>query len=116
MQARNLHNLHNHSHRGGIKGSKTVVSWYGNPQRLAGGGSYNPSGFTAAHKSLPLGTIVRFSNPKNHTSVVVTINDRGPYVGGRSFDLSRGAAQALEITNQGVASISYSILHVGKKK
>ena len=65
---------------------------------------------TAAHRSLPFGTRVRVTNRSNGRSVVVTINDRGPFIGGRIIDLSRGAAQAISMTGAGVASVSLEVL------
>jgi rare lipoprotein A len=65
---------------------------------------------TAAHRSLPFGTRVRVTNRSNGRSVVVTINDRGPFIGGRIIDLSRGAAQVIAMTGAGVAPVSLEIL------
>jgi len=65
---------------------------------------------TAAHRTLPFGTRVHVTNHSNGRSVVVTINDRGPFVGGRIIDLSRGAAQAISMTGAGVANVSLEIL------
>ena len=67
---------------------------------------YNPGGsqhdgLTAAHRSLPFGTRVRVSNPRTGVSVVVIINDRGPFTRGRDIDLSRGAARAIGLTDVG---------------
>jgi len=70
------------------------------------------SSYTAAHPSLPFGTRVRVTNMNNGQSVVVQINDRGPFVGGRVIDLSLGAARALGMINSGVAPVSIQI--VGK--
>ena len=63
--------------------------------KTASGETARPSGLTAAHRSLPFGTIVRVTNRRNGRSVVVRINDRGPFVKGRIIDLSPAAAQAL---------------------
>jgi len=74
------------------------ASWYGpkfHGQRTASGEVFNQWAKTAAHKSLPLGTRVRVTNLRNGESIVVRINDRGPYVAGRIIDLSRGAARAI---------------------
>lgn len=80
-----------------------LASWYGpgfegNP--TASGEIYNPWGYTAAHKTLPLGTQLLVSY--GGRSVQVTVNDRGPYVGSRELDLSQGAAEALGLTAAGV--------------
>lgn len=65
---------------------------------------------TAAHRSLPFGTKVRVTNENNGKSVVVRINDRGPYAGGRIIDLSRGAAQAVSMIGSGVAKVKLQVL------
>lgn len=74
-----------------------IASYYSEGPQVATGAPYNPEGLTAAHRSLPLGTRVKVSDPKTGRSVIVTINDRGPYVKGRVLDLSVGAARALGI-------------------
>jgi rare lipoprotein A len=80
------------------------ASWYGpgfQGRRTASGEAFNTNAPTAAHRTLPFGTKVRVVNKKNGRSVVVRINDRGPYAHGRIIDLSRAAAQAI-----GLAGIS----------
>ena len=73
-----------------------VASMYSEPQAIAcGGGRFNPKAMTAAHKTLPCGTKVKVTNLRNGRSVIVTINDRGPYVKGRIIDLSRASAAAI---------------------
>ncbi len=83
-----------------------LASWYGDPnmvrdyfhgKKTASGEIYNTFALTAAHKSLPLGTVVKVVNPRNGLSVVVRINDRGPYIAHREIDLSYQAAQKLGI-------------------
>lgn len=86
------------------------ASWYRHGQVTANGERFNPLGLTAAHKSLPFGTIVRFTNPENGTSVIVRINDRGPFIAGREFDLSLGSARALGIEQRGVAILVAEIM------
>ena len=79
-------------------------SWYGNELRgrkTASGERFNPSKMTAAHKHLKFGTRVRVTNMKNHRSVVVTINDRGPFVRSRIIDLSKSASSSLGIGGTG---------------
>jgi rare lipoprotein A len=71
---------------------------------------YGAAGLTAAHKTLPLGTRVRVTNTANGRSVVVRINDRGPFTRGRSIDLSRSAAQAVGMTEAGVAKVRMEVL------
>ena len=87
-----------------------MASYYHEPQRLASGGWFNPNALTAAHKTLPFGTKVRVTNNRNGQSVVVTINDRGPYVGGRVIDLSAADAGAINMKSAGVAPVNLSVL------
>ena len=87
-----------------------VASYYWQPQRLAGGGWFDPNAWTAAHKTLPLGTRVRVTRLDNGNTVDVTINDRGPYISGRIIDLSRRAAQAIDMTGQGVTKVKVNVL------
>ena len=91
-------------------GSHGVASYYWQPQRVASGGWFNPNAMTAAHKTLPFGTRVRVTHAGNGRSAVVTINDRGPYVRGRTIDLSRAAASIIGMTGQGVARIRMEVL------
>lgn len=81
------------------------ASWYGGGEKLssrtASGEHFNRGGLTAAHRSLPFGTRVQVTNVATGRAVVVRINDRGPFVGGRSLDLARGAAQAIGLHSTG---------------
>ncbi|MFI6733349.1 septal ring lytic transglycosylase RlpA family protein [Nonomuraea sp. NPDC050451] len=86
------------------------ASYYGDPQMTASGERFNPSAMTAAHKTLPLGSKVRVTNPSNGESVTVRINDRGPYVGGRCLDLSEAAFAAIGNTGAGVMRVKYEVL------
>jgi rare lipoprotein A len=86
------------------------ASYYSEGQRVASGGSFNPSGYTCAHRSLPFGTHLRVADPRSGRSVVVTVNDRGPFVHGRVLDLSLGAARALGMTGRGVMRVSASVI------
>jgi rare lipoprotein A len=83
-------------------------SWYGRwhqGRKTANGERFNMYQMTAAHRSLPLGTIVRVTNPATGKSVKVRINDRGPYYSGRVIDLSAAAARALGISKKGTARL-----------
>jgi len=71
---------------------------------------YGAAGLTAAHRSLPMGTRVRVTNTANGRSVVVRINDRGPFIRGRSIDLSNSAAQAVGMTDAGLAKVRMEVL------
>lgn len=89
------------------------ASWYGpgfNGNYTANGEIYNQYALTAAHKTLPFGTRVRVTNLYNGRSVVVRINDRGPFIAGRIIDLSQGAAQVIGVTSSGVAPVRMDIL------
>ena len=74
-------------------------------RRTASGEVFDPGALTAASKTLPIGSTVIVTNPRNGKSVMVRINDRGPHVRGRSLDLSRRAAEELGITEKGVARL-----------
>ena len=71
---------------------------------------YRAAGLTAAHRTLPFGTRVKVTNIKTGRSVVVRINDRGPFIRGRSIDLSHGAAEAVGMTQAGVAQVHMEIV------
>jgi rare lipoprotein A len=77
----------------------------------ANGERYNPHGLTAAHKTLPFGTKVRVTNLRTGRSVVVRINDRGPFIRGRIIDLSLGAARVVGLQKSGVARVKVAILN-----
>lgn len=81
------------------------ASYYGSESgaRTASGARYNPMGMTAAHRSLPFGTKLKVTHGSR--SVVVTVNDRGPFIRGRVLDLSRGAAQVIGLTGRGVGHV-----------
>ena len=87
-----------------------LASYYWQPQSLASGGQFNPNAVSAAHRTLPFGTRVRIKHLATGRSVVVRINDRGPYVAGRIIDLSRGAAEKIGMTDHGIALISMTVL------
>ena len=89
------------------------ASWYGpglHGRLTANGERYNQNAMTAAHKSLRFGTRVRVKNLRNGRSVVVRINDRGPFVKGRVIDLSAAAARSLKMIHSGVAPVEITIL------
>ncbi|MGO4682765.1 septal ring lytic transglycosylase RlpA family protein [Hyphomicrobium sp. 2TAF46] len=95
---------------GGTSTTGGMASYYWEGQKTASGARFNPEGMTAAHRTLPFGTRVRVTNQSNGQSVVVTINDRGPFIGGRVIDLSRGAARQINMTGAGVARVSLEVL------
>lgn len=89
------------------------ASWYGEPfhgRKTASGEVYDMYQLTAAHKTLPLGTTVMVTHLKNDRSVMVTVNDRGPFVRGRIIDLSYAAAQGLGMVREGVARVRVEVL------
>jgi peptidoglycan lytic transglycosylase len=84
------------------------ASWYGprfHGRLTANGEIYDQMGYTAAHKSLPFGTLLKLTNPKTNKSVVVRINDRGPYIPGRKIDLSKKVAMELGAFTNGVVKL-----------
>jgi len=81
------------------------ASWYALTSQTASGERMNPSALTAAHRSLPFGTKVLVENLSNGRSVVVRINDRGPFVGGRVIDLSKAAAAQIGMIGAGTAKV-----------
>lgn len=86
----------------------TKASWYGPGfagRKTTSGERFNPRGLTAASKTLPIGAVVKVTNPQNGKSVNVRINDRGPFVAGRSLDLSQRAAEKIGIIHKGVARV-----------
>ena len=93
--------------RGTLRG---LASFYWQPQRVASGGWFNPNALTAAHKTLPFGTRVRVTNLNNGRSVVVRINDRGPFIRGRIIDLSKRAAHVIAMQGSGVVPVRVEIL------
>ena len=86
--------------------SQGKASYYSSGSRTANGEHFNPNGRTAAHRSLPFGTRLRVTNVSNGRSVVVRVNDRGPFIHGRVLDLSRGAAKVIGMVAAGTASIT----------
>lgn len=90
--------------------SRGLASFYGYHARTASGEMMNPRDMTAAHPSLSFGTHVRVTELSSRRSVVVRINDRGPFVKGRIIDLSTAAAEALGIVEQGVAMVDVEVV------
>lgn len=79
-------------------------------RHTASGERFNNSELTAAHKSLPFGSLVKVTNVRNSKSVVVRINDRGPYVRGRVIDLSKAAAKKIGLSSTGTARVKLEVL------
>ena len=90
------------------RGNYVVASWYGqkfNGKLTASGERFDMYAMTCAHKTLKFGTKLRVTNPDNNKSVIVIVNDRGPFIRGRDLDLSYGAAKKIGIVKQGVGRV-----------
>ncbi len=90
---------------------KGIASYYGKGERTATGEIFDPNGMTAAHRTLPFGTRVRVTRVDNGDSVVVRINDRGPFKPGRIIDLSRRAAEDLRMTDKGLTAVKLEVVN-----
>lgn len=86
------------------------ASWYALHSKTASGERMNPALMTAAHKSLRFGTKLKVTNQNNGKSVVVRINDRGPFIRGRVLDLSKAAAQDIGMIRSGHAKVCYEVI------
>ncbi len=92
-----------------------IASWYGDPfhgERTSNGEVYDMDGMTAAHRTLPFQTVVRVHNLDNGKKTQVRVNDRGPFVKGRIIDLSRAAAQEIDMVRPGTARVRLEILRI----
>jgi rare lipoprotein A len=123
--AKSRHPRHHHSHdsasdcgrsanaslqSGGGRSFAGMASYYGNESgsRTASGQRMNANAMTAAHRSLPFGTKLKVTH--GDRSVVVTVNDRGPFIRGRVLDLSTGAARAIGLTSRGVGRVVAEVM------
>ncbi|MGP1415584.1 MAG: septal ring lytic transglycosylase RlpA family protein [Treponema sp.] len=100
-----------------IISADVFASYYGEPfhgRPTSSGEPFDMNAYTAAHRTLPFGTMVEVTNLENGKKVIVRINDRGPFVGNREIDLSRAAAEALGMIGQGIARVS--IKRVGQQE
>jgi rare lipoprotein A len=91
------------------------ASWYGprfHGRKTANGERFDQMAFTVAHKSMKFGTLLRLTNPKNGRSIVVRVNDRGPYIEGRELDLSKAAAHELGLIRRGVARLKVEKINI----
>lgn len=92
-----------------------TASWYGpgfHGNKTSNGEVYNQKGYTAAHKNLPLPSFVKVSNLENGKTVIVRVNDRGPFHGSRIIDLSEGAAKAIDMTKKGTAKVKLELIDI----
>jgi rare lipoprotein A len=93
-----------------------VASWYGEEfagRTTANGEIFDPSLLTAAHRTLPFGTVLDITNPKTTQTVRVRVNDRGPYIGNRVIDLSYAAAQQIGLIEPGIGPVDIQVVRVG---
>jgi rare lipoprotein A (peptidoglycan hydrolase) len=94
-----------------------TASWYGphfHGHRTSTGEVFNENRLTAASRTLPMQSLVKVTNPDNGKSVVVRINDRGPYVSGRAIDLSRAAARRIGLAHKGTGRVKIALVRRGK--
>jgi peptidoglycan lytic transglycosylase len=90
-----------------------LASWYGSHwhgKKTASGKPFNMRGYTAAHRSLPLGTVAKVTNLENGKGVIVKINDRGPYIKGRIIDLSHAAARSIGLLKGGTVKVKVQVI------
>lgn len=95
------------------------ASWYGEQfhgKKTANGETYDMHAMTAAHRTLPFGTLIKVTNLENDKNVTVRVNDRGPFVGNRVLDLSRAAATQIGLAGAGVGKVEVRVLKVGDGK
>jgi len=101
-----------HTRSAGRRGaSYALASFYGEDSETASGEKFNPNALTAAHPTLPFGTRLRVTNVSNGRSVVVRVNDRGPFVRRRAVDVSSSAAERIGMIDQGVAKVKIDVVH-----
>ena len=106
----------NVEHRKVMKGVSSFYAEDFHGKLTANGEVYDMYGLTAAHKTLPLNTIVRVTNLVNNKSLILRINDRGPYVKGRILDCSYGAAKKLDFIVQGTTDVKVEVIEWGDNK
>jgi len=103
-------------HRKIIKGVSSFYAEDFHGKLTANGEVYDMYGLTAAHKTMPLNTICRVTNLENNKSLILRINDRGPYIKGRILDCSYGAAKKLDFINQGTTKVKIEVIEWGDDK
>jgi len=90
-----------------------IASWYGDKEhgnKAASGEKFNRYAYTAAHKSLPFGTVARVTNLDNGRDVIIVINDRGPFIKGRIIDLSYASARSIDLVRTGIAKVKVEVI------
>ena len=93
-----------------VKTYKAKVSWYKYGRITANGEDFNPNKYTVAHRTLPFGTLVRFTNIETNARLIARVNDRGPFIRGREFDMTVKCAYVLGVKKNGVATVKIEIL------
>ena len=88
----------------------TTASWYNQGIKTASGERYDPKSLTVAHKTLPFGTLVLLTNPETHRTILARVNDRGPFIKGREFDVSLRCAELLDMKKKGVVKLLVRVL------
>ena len=106
----------NIKHRKIMKGVSSFYAEDFHGKLTANGEVYDMYGVTAAHKTLPLNTVCRVTNLSNNRSLILRINDRGPYIKGRILDCSYGAAKKLDFINQGTTEVKVEVIEWGDGK
>ncbi|HEX4451180.1 MAG TPA: septal ring lytic transglycosylase RlpA family protein [Kofleriaceae bacterium] len=94
----------------GVTTQRGLASWYGESQMTASGERFDRHALTAAHRTFRFGTRVRVTNQRNGRSVIVRINDRGPYSHNRIIDLSEAAARELHMVDAGVVPVTLQVI------
>lgn len=105
-----------HSQTGHAQPTQGIASYYKHGKVTASGEPFDPKGLTAAHRSLPFGTKVLVTHLASQKSVIVKINDRGPFIRGRIIDLSYGAAQKIGLKESGIGKVALQILEIPKSR
>ena len=103
-------------HRKILKGISSFYAEDFHGKLTANGEVYDMYGLTAAHKTLPLNTVCRVTNLSNKKSLILRINDRGPYIKGRILDCSYGAAKKLDFINEGTTNVKIEVIEWGDNK
>lgn len=93
-----------------VKSYQGTATWYQCCNKTASGEKFNPNKYSAAHRTLPFGTMLRLTNVGNGNSIDVIVNDRGPFVKNKEIDVSRGAAKALGFFHSGTAKLLIEVL------
>jgi len=94
---------------------KGIASWYAESRLTASGEKYRASSLTAAHRTLPMGTMVKVTNLSTNCVTIVRINDRGPFIKGRIIDVSKAAAQQLKMIGSGTASVQIELAGLAER-